>query len=124
MSQGLAILFRFHALLSFLFGLPLVLAPGQWFGALGWEPYDPILSRVAGAANVALGWSSVRALIADNPQTTIVLIEVEAVLSVIGALGVLRHLLVAYYLPAVDFSFGGLLVFAAIWIVFGIRERR
>ena len=123
MSQGLAILFRLHALVSLLFGLPLLLFPGHLLAALGWAPIDPILSRVAGAAIIALGWSSVRARLTDSPQITLVLIEMDAVFSVIGTLGVLRHLLVSYYLPAVDFLFGVLLAFSAAWIVFWIRER-
>jgi hypothetical protein len=78
---------------------------------------------VAGAAFLAMGYSSVRAWLADSPHIAVVLIEMEIVFSVVGVLGLLRHLLVSYYLPAVDFSFGLLLVFAAAWIVFRLRER-
>lgn len=123
MSRELRNLFLLHALVSLLFGVPLVLFPGPFLGALGWTPIDPILSRVAGAAILAMGWSSVRAWLADSPHIARVLIEMEAVFSLAGALAVLRHLLIAYYLPAVDFLFGVLLAFAAAWIAFWLRER-
>lgn len=123
MSRELRTLFILHAVVSLLLGAPLMLFPGPFLGALGWTPIDPIITRVAGAAILAMGYSSVRAWLADSPQVAVVLIEMEAIFSIVAVLGLLRHLLVSYYLPAVDFSFGLLLVFAAAWIVFRLRER-
>ena len=47
--------FRVEALAYLLIGLPLLVAPGTFLGALGWPVVDPATSRLLGAALFAMG---------------------------------------------------------------------
>ena len=123
MNDELKAMFRLHLVASLLFGLPLLLVPGQFLGAFGWAPVDPILTRVVGAAILAFGWSSFRALGIDSEQVPVFIIEVEAVFTLIGAAAVLRHLLASGYPASVLVMFGILAVFGVAWIIFLLRER-
>jgi hypothetical protein len=40
------------------FGLLMLIPPGRPLTLLGWAPIDPMISRLLGAALLALGWSS------------------------------------------------------------------
>lgn len=53
--RSLKITFVVYALTALLFGLALLVAPGRLLTYLGWAPIDPIMSRLLGAAVLALG---------------------------------------------------------------------
>ena len=76
-SKGLQITFLAHALLSLVFGLALLLVPGRSLSLLGWVPewvqlpdsdlsipgstfIDPLITRLLGAALLALAYLSFR----------------------------------------------------------------
>jgi hypothetical protein len=126
MSAGLKYTFLIHIVVAVLFGLPLLLFPGQFLGLFGWAPVDPLLSRVVGAALLAHAWSSFRAFKGLSPATVAVLLEMEVVFTVLSGVGLLRHLLIAYYPLEVWLVFALFVVFAIAWTVllFGQLRRQ
>jgi hypothetical protein len=122
MSRPLKFTFLIHAVGGFLFGAPLLLAPGRFLGWLGWVPVDPLLSRVLGAALLALAWSSFRGWRATERAQVAILVEMEAVFTVLGCVGLLRHLLIANYPAMVWTVFAILLIFAIAWITFLLKK--
>jgi hypothetical protein len=123
MSRGLQVTFLIHAAVALAFGLPLLLAPGRWLTMWGWAPIDPILSRLLGAALLALAWSSFRGWRATAWAQVAIVVELEAVFTVLGCLGLLRHLLVANYPMTVWLLFVVLLAFAIAWSFFLFSRR-
>ena len=117
MSRLLKLTFLFHMVVAFLFGAPLLVMPGSFLGWFGWAPVDPLLSRVLGAALLALAWSSFRGWRATERKQVAILVELEAVFTTLGCVGLLRHLLVANYPLMVWLVFAVLAAFAVAWIV-------
>ena len=117
MSRLLKLTFLFHTVVAFLFGAPLLVMPGSFLGWFGWAPVDPLLSRVLGAALLALAWSSFRGWRATERKQVAILVELEAVFTTLGCVGLLRHLLVANYPLMVWLVFAVLAAFAVAWIV-------
>jgi hypothetical protein len=124
MSKALKVTFLVHAVVAGLAGVLLLLIPGRFLLALGWAPIDPILSRLLGAAFLALGWSSFRGWRATEWLQVAILVELEAVFTVLGCVGLLRHLLFARYPIVVWLDFVVLLAFAIAWIVLLLRGRK
>lgn len=124
MSQALRIAFLIHAAVGCLLGIPLFLLPGRLLQWVGWKPIDPILSRVLGAALLALAWSSFRGSRATERSQLVILKEMEAVFTVLGCIALLRHLLFAPYPAMVWIVFAIMLIFAVTWIVFLLRQWR
>jgi hypothetical protein len=123
MSQALRIAFLIRAAVGFLFGISLFLAPGRLLDAVNWRPIDPIISRVLGAALLALAWSSFRGWRAAERSQPVIL-EAEAAFTVLGCIALLRHLLSGPYPAMVWMVFAILAIFAVTWIVFLLRQRR
>jgi Na+-driven multidrug efflux pump len=98
MSKSLKYTFLIHVVVSLIFGAALLLAPGRFLGLFGWAPIDPLISRLLGAALLALAWSSYRGWGASSYEQ------------------LLRHLLKGWYPWYVWFVFSMLLVFAIAWI--------
>ena len=96
MSKVLRTTFLVHAVVSLLAGAPLLLVPGQMLTWLGWAPIDPLVSRVLGAALLALAWSSFRGWKATERTRVAILVEMEAVFAVLACVGLLRHLWLAF----------------------------
>lgn len=122
MSKALKTVFAAHAIVAVIFGLPLLIAPGRLLTWVGWAPIDPILSRVLGAALLALGWSSFRARQAASYREVRLLIELEAAFTGLACVGLLRHLLVARWPLFPWLVFALYLVFALAWIYFLVRR--
>lgn len=123
MPKLLRILFPLHAVLALAAGAPLLLAPGRFLGWLGWAPVDPLLSRLLGAALLALAWSSFRGWRAREWSQVAIVIEVEALFAVLSCLGLLRHLTQAHYTVLVWGPFAVLLLLAAAWIAVLVQHR-
>ena len=117
MASWPKVLFPIHAVVALVFGALLLIAPGQFLGWAGWAPVDPLLSRVLGAALLALAWSSFRGWRARESSRVAILIEVEVIFTVLSCIGLLRHLLIANYPLMVWGLFAVLLVFAIAWII-------
>ena len=122
MSRYLKILFPVHMVLAAILGALLLALPGRFLGWLNWAPVDPLLSRMLGAALLALAWGSFRGWRSDNPAQARILIELNIAFSALSAVGLLRHLLFANYPAIVWILFGGLVVFAAAWIVALVKK--
>ena len=122
MSKALNITFLIHAIVSVVGGLLLLIIPGRTLLFFGWAPIDPITSRLLGAALLALAWSSFRGWQATERVQVQILVELEAVFTVLACVGLLRHLLFARYLPIVWLLFAVFAVFAIAWILFLVRR--
>jgi hypothetical protein len=124
MSKVLKYVFLIHAIVALLVGAPLLIAPGRFLAVFGWAPVEPVICRILGAALLALAWSSFRGWRAIDREQVVFLVEMEAVFTVCGCIGVLRHLLIAGYPLVVWLVLAVLAIFAIIWIVFLVRMRR
>jgi hypothetical protein len=117
MAKWLRVLFPVHAVIALVIGAPLLLAPGRFLGWVGWAPVDPLLTRLLGAALLALAWSSFRGWRAKEWSQVAILVEAEAVFTVLSCVGLLRHLLKGHYSLLVWGPFALLLIFAIAWIL-------
>ena len=124
MSKALKTTFLIHAVVAVVFGLLLLIIPGRILVWMNWAPIDPIISRLLGAALLALAWSSFRGWRATDSAQVEILVEVEAVLTVLGSVALLRHLLFATYPPMVWGILAIYLAFAIAWIFFLYQRRR
>ncbi|MBN1668021.1 MAG: hypothetical protein JW862_13080 [Anaerolineales bacterium] len=123
MSKALKFTFAVHAAVALLFGLPLLVVPGRFLGLFGWAPIDPLISRLLGAALIALAWSSYRGFRSTDSRLGTTLIQMELVFTLLGAIGLLRHLLVAWYPWYVWTLFYILAAFAIAWLYFLWKHR-
>jgi len=122
MAGWVRILFLVHMVVAAVLGALLLVAPGRFLGWLGWAPVDPLLSRVLGAALLALAWSSFRGWRARQWAQVAVLLELEAAFTILGAIGLLRHLLIANYPWMVWTLFAVLAAFAVAWVVARLKR--
>ncbi len=116
MSRSLRIIFLIHTVVSLILGVPMLIVPGRLLAWLGWAPIDPIISRVLGAALLALAWSSFRGWRAGDRTRVAILIELEAVFTVLASIGLLRHLLFAPFPIAPWLVFVVVAAFAVAWV--------
>ena len=117
MARWLKIVFLVHTVVAAVLGALLLAMPGRFLGWLGWAPVDPLLSRLLGAALLELAWGSFRGWRAQERARVAVLLEMEAVFTVLGCAGLLRHLLIANYPWMVWTLLAILAAFAVAWIV-------
>ena len=122
MSRVLKTMFPVHTVVSAASGLLLLVMPGRILQSLGWAPIDPIISRLLGAALLALAWGSFRGWQATERAQVQALLEVEAAFAALACAGLLRHLLFARWPLMVWLLFGVLLVFAVSWAVLLVRK--
>ena len=116
MSRSLRIIFLVHAVVSAMLGALLLALPGRFLGWFGWAPIDPIISRLLGAALLALAWGSYRGWRAAERAQVAILIELEAVFCVLASLGMLRHLVVASWPWYAWLLFAGFAAWAIVWV--------
>lgn len=116
MSKALKFTFLIHAVVALILGALLLIIPGRFLGWVGWAPVEPIINRVLGAALLALAWSSFRGWLATERAQVAILVEMEAAFTVLGCIGVLRHLLFGGYPAMVWIVFAILALFAIAWI--------
>jgi hypothetical protein len=123
MEKFVKVIFLVYSINTLLFGLPLFLMPGRFLGLFGWAPVDPLISRVLGAALLAMAWCAFRGYLAYEPDQAKMLVSGNLVFTALGAAGLLRHLL-GYYFPfMVWFVFGLLALWTIVWAVIAFRWR-
>ena len=123
MSQSLRITFIIHAIVAFILGLGLLAAPGQFLDIFGWQPVDPLMARMLGAALLALGWGSVRGYRAATWDEVEILVEVESAFTVLASVGLLRHLLVASWPWYVWMIFAFFVIFAVSFVYHLVKKK-
>ncbi len=122
MSQSLRITFIVHTIVSFVFGLALLIVPGRFLDLFGWAPIDPLISRMLGAALLGLGWGSYRGWRANTWDEVEFLLQVEAAFTVLASIGMLRHLLIASWPWYVWMVFAFYAVFGVSWVYHLVRS--
>ena len=123
MSKALKTTFLVHAVFAALGGAILLLIPGRFLLWLGWAPIDPIMSRLFGAALLALAWSSFQGWRAREWAQVAPLVQLEAVFTGLACVGLLRHLLFGRWPLMVWLLFAVFLAFAIAWSVFLVQHR-
>lgn len=109
--------FSIQAILGILFGALLLVIPGRFLGLIGWAPVEPLLDRLLGAAFLALAWGSIAALRAKERSQVDLVLQIQIVFSLLGAVGFARHLFFAFYYPLmVWIVFAALVLFSLVWI--------
>ena len=128
MSQSTKYTFLIHAIVAAIMGIPLLLVPGDFLPLFGWEAdgIDPLISRILGAAVVALAWSSYRGWRALDWEQVRITVEAEVVFTILAVIGMLRHI-IGFEAPSDiwinNWPFGVWLIFfifvafAAAWLV-------
>lgn len=138
MSKLPKLTFLIHALVGVLLGLPLFIIPGRFLYWVGWNAMlefvarqnnDPFITRVLGAALLALAWSSFRGWRTSDKAQATVLVEMEIVFTVLGSVGLLRHLLWPWRLFSWHAASGWialaiLVLFAVAWIVSLVKLKK
>lgn len=123
MSGSLRITFLLHAIVAFLMGGPLLAAPGRLLSVFGWAPIDPLMSRMLGAALLAMAWSSLRGYLAEEWDQVQIIVELEAAFTVLASFGLLRHLLVGNWPWYTWATFGIFALFAIAWIYHLVKKK-
>ncbi len=141
-SKGLNTTFLIHAIVSVIFGAAAWIIPGRSLVLLGWLPatvqvpgtelsapgtvfVDPILTRLFGAALLALAFSSFQGWRASRWEEVELLVQLEALYCVLSVIGIVATWILN---PAVmNFTRWGILllitIFAVAWIVALWRHR-
>ena len=116
MTKALRITFLLYSITTLIFGLPLFLAPGRFLDLFGWQPVEPLLFRLLGAALLAMAWTSFRNFRAAEEDRVKMCLQGNLIFTGLGALGFARHLFSASWYPLmVWFIFWLLLVWAVVW---------
>jgi hypothetical protein len=93
MPQGFRYVFLLHMIVFGVAGLLLLVIPGRVMPWVNWETGAPITGRLLGAALVALAWGSLRGLLAREWREVSLVVEMEALASLLACAGLLRHLI-------------------------------
>jgi hypothetical protein len=123
MSKALKIVFLVHAVLSAVAGAILLIVPGRFLELLQWAPIDPLLTRVLGAALLALAWTSFYGWREADRKQLGIIVQMEAICTVLACVGLLRHLAVGHWPWQPWLVFAVFAVFALAWILFLIPRR-
>jgi hypothetical protein len=116
MSQRLKLVLLIHMIVSLILGVLLFVIPGRMLESLGWAPIDPIISRILGAALLAMSWGDLRLWRGGAQPAAKLWAEVHLGFSGLGAIGVLRHLVTGRWPVMPWLVFGVLGVFAVVWL--------
>ena len=117
--NGLRIWFVIHFVADMLFGVPLLFFPHLLLSHLGWTTYDPLTSRLVGAALMGIGLES---LLGRNASTETFRAMLN--LKIIWASSAIFAILVALFegTPPVSWAFLGIfIVFWCIWVYYRVR---
>jgi hypothetical protein len=113
-----------HLVVSVVLGALLFIIPGRFLLALGWAPIDPVLSRVLGAALLAMAWGDLRIRQGIARLEVRLWVEVHLGFTALAGVGVLWHLVDGGWPVIVWILFGVLALFALLWLGVLIEEGR
>lgn len=116
MKTILKVEFYVFGLLCLIPGGLLLLAPGRFLGAIGWAPIDPLLSRLLGSALLGMVWMVWRGTQRKDRHLIFSLVELFFIFTLLGSVGLLRHLLIANWPFKVWALFAVLAIFSLIWV--------
>ena len=127
--------FLAHLINAGILGAVLLLAPGRFLALLGWAPIDPIMSRLLGSVTLALAWSSYRgwrimagtqgaALEASDEARIGLLVQMEAMYTLLACVGLLRHLLHGRWPWYAWLLLADYALFACAWIGCAVPQRK
>lgn len=114
--------FVVHFVVDMVFALPLLLAPAQLLGALGFANPDPATSRLVGAALTAIG---VQSLLGCNhgAETYRAMLNLKIIWSATASLGLL--LAIRDGAPPVAWAFLAIfLAFNGLWVYYRVQLSR
>jgi hypothetical protein len=139
-SNSLRVTFLVHMIVALVLGAALWLIPGRTITLMGWVPelvqlpqselsvpgqtfVDPVITRVLGAALLALGYASYLGWRASRRDQVSLLVQVEFVYCVLGAVAILAGMFtLGRPLPVIGWVLAAILVaFAVVW---GLALRR
>jgi hypothetical protein len=113
MSKALKITFLLHAIVALVFGIALYLQPGPWARLVNWTPHDDHMTRIYGAALLALAVSSWFGYRARRWEEVRILVLMEIALTVLSTVGGLWGLLFRHA-PAFAWAV------VVIWVAFAV----
>jgi hypothetical protein len=122
MSKGLKITFLIHAIVALVFGIVLYLRPVSWALLVNWTPFDGDMTRIYGAALLALAVSSWLGYRAKRWEEVRILVLMEITLTVLSTVGELWGLL---FRNTPSFAWVAVMIwvaFAVAWIYFYRRQ--
>jgi hypothetical protein len=139
-SNSLRTTFFIHMIISLIFGAALWLIPGRTITLLGWVPeqvqlpqselsvpgqtfVDPVITRLLGAALLALGYASFLGWRASRRDQVSLLVQAEFVFCLLGAVAILAGMFtLGRPMPIIGWALAAILViFAVAW---GLALRR
>jgi len=122
MSKGLKITFLIHAIVALAFGIVLYLRPVSWALLVHWTPLDGDMTRMYGAALVALAVSSWFGYRAKRWEEVRILVLMEITFTVLSAVGELWGLLFRNTPAFAWVAVASWVAFAVAWITFYLRQ--
>jgi hypothetical protein len=117
--SGLRTWFVIHFVADMFFGVPLLFFPRLLLPLLGWTTYDPLTSRLVGAALMGIGLES---LLGRNALTET--FQAMLNLKVIWALSAFFAIIAAIFegAPPIAWTFLGIFtVFWAVWVYYRVK---
>lgn len=124
-QKSIRAIFGSHSVVGLAFGVPLLLFPGRLLTWFQWAPIDPIISRILGAALLALAWSSFRVWRTEDSTQVTHLVELELIFTGLASVGILRHLISGRW-PWIVWAILALyLLFTAAWgyVLYVLRKQ-
>jgi hypothetical protein len=113
-----------HMIVSFILGALLLITPGRLFTWVRWAPIDPLISRILGAALLAMSWGDWRVQRSGGQAEATLWVEVHLTFTALAAIGLLRHLVAGGFPVIVWVVFALFTVFALIWLAALVGERQ
>jgi len=118
MSQGLRITFLMHVVVALGFGIVMYLVPETWATLVNWVPFDSAITRLYGAALLALAVGSWFGYRATRWHEVRIVVQMGIALAVLSTLGGLYELLLAGAPAFTSVAIVIFVVFAVAWIYF------
>jgi hypothetical protein len=138
-SKGLRSTFLVHMIIAAVCGAALLLVPGRTLSLVGWVPswvqlpesdlsvpgttfVDPVITRVLGAALLAMAFSSYRSWRAHQWGAVALLVQLEVTFCVLGALVILAGMFTTE--RAMPFRLVSSIILAGFALAWGLASRR